>query len=314
MGLRPVARVSPVRANRAWPCRKSQGQESNHMRLGAHVSSAGDASNAIGRAQEIGAEAIQIFASSPRAWKFRPIQEEQAAAFRESSAAAGGLPAFLHGSYLVNIAAGPDLLRKSIDSLVNHMGAASQLGAVGVIFHCGSHKSAGFDAVKDAAAAALAEVIASTPDDAYLILENSAGMGSHLGASFEEIGLLMELAGSSRVKVCLDTQHAFAAGYRLADPQGIDEAMRDFDSSIGLANLVAVHANDSKVDFGSGVDRHENIGQGFIGLDGFRTIMGHEAFGGVPFLLEVPGDDRKGPDKPNLDRLKAIRDELGLNT
>ena len=196
------------------------------MRLGAHVSSAGGASNAIGRAQEIGAEAIQIFASSPRAWKFRPIQEEQAAAFIECSAAAGGLPAFLHGSYLVNIAAGPDLLRKSIDSLVNHMGAASQLGAVGVIFHCGSHKSAGFDAVKAAAAAALAEVIASTPDDAFLILENSAGMGSHLGASFEEIGLLMELVGSPRVKVCLDTQHAFAAGYRLADPQGIDEAMR----------------------------------------------------------------------------------------
>ena len=283
------------------------------MRLGAHVSSAGGASNAIDRAHEIGAETIQIFASSPRAWKFRPVKEEQAAAFQEKSAAAGGLPAFLHGSYLVNIAGGPDLLRKSIDSLVNHMHAASQLGAVGVIFHCGSHKSAGFDAVKDAAGAALSEVIANTPDDVYLILENSAGMGSHLGASFEEIALLMELVGSSRVKVCLDTQHAFAAGYNVADPQGIDDTMRDFDRNVGLSNLVAVHANDSKVDFGSGVDRHENIGQGFIGLDGFRAIMGHEAFSGVPFLLEVPGDDKKGPDKPNLDRLKAIRDELGLN-
>ena len=283
------------------------------MKLGAHVSAAGGASNAVDRGQEMGAETIQIFASSPRAWKFRPVKEEQAAAFQEKAAAAGGLPAFLHGSYLVNIAGGPDLLRKSIDSLVNHMHAASQLGAVGVIFHCGSHKSAGFDAVKDGAASALSEVIANTPDDVYLILENSAGMGSHLGASFEEIALLMELVGSPRLKVCLDTQHAFAAGYNLADPQGIDEAMRDFDRNIGLANLVAVHANDSKVEFGSGVDRHENIGHGFIGLDGFRHIMAHESFSSVPFLLEVPGEDRKGPDKPNLDRLKAIRDELGLS-
>ena len=283
------------------------------MRLGAHVSSAGGASDAIDRAHEIGAEAIQIFASSPRAWKFRPVKEEQVAAFHEKVAASNGLISFLHGSYLVNIAGGPDLLRKSIDSLVNHMHAASQLGAVGVIFHCGSHKSAGFDAVKDAAAGAMSEVIASTPDDTFLILENSAGMGAHLGASFEEIGHLMELVGSPRVKVCLDTQHAFAAGYRVAEPEGIDEAMRKFDRHVGLANLVAVHANDSKVELGSGVDRHENIGQGFIGLDGFRAIMGHEAFAGVPFLLEVPGDDKKGPDKPNLDRLKAIRDELGLS-
>ena len=283
------------------------------MKLGAHVSSAGGASNAIDRGQEIGAETIQIFASSPRAWKFRPVKEDQATAFHEKAAAAGGPPAFLHGSYLVNIAGGPDLLRKSIDSLVNHMHAASQLGAVGVIFHCGSHKSAGFDAVKDTAAAALSEVIANTPDDTYLILENSAGMGSHLGASFEEIGRLMDLASSPRIKVCLDTQHAFAAGYRMADPQGIDEAMRDFDNNIGLANLVVVHANDSKVELGSGVDRHENIGQGFIGLNGFRHIMAHESFANVPFLLEVPGEDRKGPDKPNLDRLKAIRDELGLS-
>ena len=283
------------------------------MKLGAHVSSAGGASNAIDRAHEIGAETIQIFASSPRAWKFRPVKEDQVTAFQEKAAAAGGLPAFLHGSYLVNIAGGPDLLRKSIDSLVNHMHAASQLGAVGVIFHCGSHKSAGFDAVKDAAAAALSEVIARTPEDTYLILENSAGMGAHLGASFEEIGILMELVGSPRIKVCLDTQHAFAAGYNVSDPEGLDEAMREFDRNIGLANLVAVHANDSKVELGSGVDRHENIGQGFIGLDGFRTIMGHETFSGVPFLLEVPGDDKKGPDKPNLDRLKGIRDELGLS-
>ena len=193
------------------------------------------------------------------------------------------------------------------------MSAAAQIGAEGVIFHCGSHKGVGFDAVLEQAATALKEVLANTPDGVSLILENSAGMGSHIGASFGEVGRLMAATGSERVKVCLDTEHCFAAGYDIANPDAIDEAIREFDVEIGLSNLVAVHANDAKVKLGSGVDRHENIGEGFIGIDGFKTIMAHSAFRDVPFLLEVPGQDKKGPDKENLDRLKAIRDELGID-
>ena len=282
------------------------------MRLGAHVSAAGGVHKAIDRAEEMGAETIQIFASSPRAWRFRPIPEEDAAEFRRKSEETGVGPNFLHGSYLVNVGGNPDMLQKSIDSLTNHMNAASQIGASGVIFHGGSHKGAGFDAVLDQAAGALQEVLARSPEDALLIIENCAGMGSHIGASFGEIQRLIEAIDNPRVKVCLDTEHCFAAGYNLADPEGIEAAMDEFDREIGVDQLVAVHANDAKVELGSGIDRHENIGEGYIGIEGFEVIMGHAAFRDVPFVLEVPGPDKKGPDKENLDRLKAVREGLGI--
>lgn len=282
------------------------------MKLGAHVSAAGGLDKAIDRAQAMGAEAIQIFASSPRGWAFKPVAEAQAAVFRQKSQATGISPTFLHGIYLVNMGGTPDLVRKSIESLVNHLNVASQIGAAGVIFHGGSHKGVGFDAVLGQAVSALREVLARTPDDAWLIIENSAGMGDHVGASFRELGVLMNAIGSPRVMACLDTEHSFAAGYNLADPKGIEEAMEEFDREVGLSRLVAVHANDAKVDYGSGVDRHENIGDGHIGLEGFKVIMGHPAFRDVPFLLEVPGFDNAGPDQANLDRLKAIRRELDI--
>ena len=281
------------------------------MKLGAHVSTAGGLEKAIDRAQEIGAETIQIFASAPRGWAFKPIPEERVLAFREKSEASGISPAFLHGIYLVNIGGTPDLVQKSIDSLAAHMNVAGQLGAAGVIFHGGSHKGAGFESVVDQATTALREVLSRSPADVWLIIENSAGMGAHIGSSFREIRRLMDGVGSPQIKVCLDTQHCFAAGYNLAEPDSIDSVMEEFDKEIGLSRLVAVHANDTKVGYGSGVDRHENIGQGHIGIKGFEVMMAHPAFQDVPFLLEVPGADGKGPDKENLDLLKGIRDRLG---
>ena len=280
------------------------------MDLGAHVSAAGGVDKAVGRATDIGAETLQLFASSPRGWKFKPIADDKAAAFREKIADAGIRSAFLHGSYLVNIGGKPDLVRKSVGSLINHMDAAAQLGAVGVIFHSGSHKGVGFDAVFEQAVGALEEVLANTDDGVQLIIENCAGMGAQIGASFGEIGRMVRAVDSPRLTVCVDTEHAFAAGYNMADSVALDEMMDEFDAEIGLDRLVAVHANDSKVALGSGVDRHENIGEGYIGLDGFEMIMRHAAFADVPFLLEVPGANKKGPDKPNLDRLKDIRARL----
>ena len=282
------------------------------MKIGAHVSAAGGLPKAIGRAQEIGAETIQIFASSPRGWAFKPISDEQATKFRQRSAEADISPTFLHGIYLVNVGGGADLLQKSIDSLTRHMNVAGQIGASGVIFHGGSHKGVGFEGVKDQAVAALQEALSNSPHDVWLIIENSTGMGAHIGASFREIGSLIQAIDSPRVKVCLDTEHAFAAGYNLADPDGIEGVMEEFDNEIGLSRLIAVHANDAKVEFASGVDRHENIGEGYIGLKGFETIMKHPAFRDVPFILEVPGFDKKGPDKENVDRLKSIRAAIRL--
>ena len=282
------------------------------MKLGAHVSAAGGVEKAVDRAQELGAEAIQIFVSSPRAWAFKPPTEAQVLAFRERSEATGVSPTFFHGSYLVNVGGDPDLVRKSVDLLADNMRVAGQLGAAGVIFHGGSHKGVGFDAILGQAAAALREVLSRSPNDVWLIIENCAGMGSQIGASFSEISYLMGAIGDPRVMVCLDTQHCFAAGYNIADPGSVDGVMEEFDREIGLNRLVAVHANDSKVQFGSGVDRHENIGEGYIGVEGFEVIMGHPVFRDVPFFLEVPGFDNKGPDKENLDRLKAIRTRVGV--
>ena len=135
-------------------------------------------------------------------------------------------------------------------------------------------------------------------------------MGDHLCSSFIEIGKILRALERPNLKVCLDTQHVFAAGYEINKKSGLEKMLEDFDADIGLSNLVAVHANDSKTPLGSAVDRHENIGLGYIGLEGFELIMNHPVFKDVPFLLEVPGLKGDGPDKENIDLLKNIRNSI----
>lgn len=283
------------------------------MRIGAHVSTAGGLPKAVDRALDIGAEALQCFCSSPQGWAFKPVPEAQTSAFRQRAKDAGVGPAFLHGIYLVNLSAPtPENLRKSMDSLMSYMHVASAMGGAGVIFHGGSHRGAGYDGIFHQVVDSLQEVLAGSPPDVLLCLENSAGMGNHIGSKFEEIGRILKAVDDPRMKVCLDTQHTFAAGYNVASKEGVDAAMNEFDREIGLANLAAVHANDSKGPLASGVDRHENIGEGHIGLDGFRTIMAHPAFRNVPFFLEVPGFEGAGPDKRNVDILKELRAQVGV--
>ena len=281
------------------------------MRIGAHVSSAGGISKALDRAVEIGAETIQVFCSPPQGWAYKPPSEEEVLAFRQKSEETGILPAFLHGIYLMNFGSpDADLLAKSKGALANYMECAAQIGAEGVIFHSGSHMGQGFEAVLPQTVAALREALAAAPEGPHLVIENCAGMGNHIGASFTQIGRIMDGIDSPRVKVCLDTQHSFAAGYDVSRADTLHEAMTEFDAAIGLSNLVAVHANDAKTPFASGVDRHANIGEGHIGDAGFAVIMAHPAFRDVPFLLETPGAG-KGPDLAQIERLKAIRDTVG---
>ena len=283
------------------------------MKIGAHVSTAGGLSNAFDRASNIGAEAIQIFASSPRAWKFNQPKEEQVNLFKEKMEQTGIWPCYIHGSYLVNIGGDPSQIEKSIESLTNNMNVAGKIGAAGVIFHGGSHKGKGFHNIVKQASECLKRVLDNSPENVWLCLENSAGMGSHIGSSFEEMGELIHLVQNDNLKVCLDTEHMFAAGYDLTNSDEIPQIMKRFDEEIGLSKLVAVHANDSKVELGSGVDRHENIGDGFIGIDGFKSLMNDPSFEKVPFFLEVPGFDSKGPDEININLLKSIRTDLGIN-
>ena len=285
------------------------------MRIGAHISTAGGISKAIARAQEIGCEAIQIFGSSPQSWAFKPVAEAEKESYRHGITEAGLGPVFLHAIYLINLGS-PDqtILEKGVRSLIDHMGLAAEIGAAGLIFHPGSHKGAGYEAILPQTVAAIRQVLENSPEGPYLVVENMAGMGQHIGARFEELGGILESVDSPRLKVCLDTQHTFAAGYDLASPQGIEATIAEFDELVGVENLVAVHANDSKRVLGSGVDRHDNIGEGFIGEDGFAIIMGNPAFRDVPFFLEVPGFEGKGPDSQNIQILKNIRKRVGLDS
>jgi deoxyribonuclease-4 len=284
------------------------------MKIGAHVSTAGGPATLFDRAEAIGAEAAQIFLTPPQQWRSSKVDDEIAAAFHDRAAASPIDSVFVHGVYLINLAAADETnLLRSTSSLKSAMTSCAHLGIKGVIFHLGSHKGQGLDAVFDQICRACTDVLAATPSDALLILENSAGAGGTIGSSFADLGRIISQVGNERVKVCLDTQHSYAAGYDLSTAEGLELAMSEFEQEVGFDQLVAVHANDSKVELGSGRDRHENIGDGHLGVEGFKRIMAHRGFQNVPFLLEVPGLDNKGPDQANIDILKSIRSEVGAN-
>ena len=281
------------------------------MKLGAHVSTSGGLDKAIDRGASIGCETIQIFGSSPQSWAYKPLPEAQTAIFREKAREAGIGPVFLHAIYLINLGTpNPANLEQGIGSLINYMKLAAEVGASGVIFHPGSHKGAGYDGILKQTVSSIEGVLDNSPETPWLTIENTAGMGQHIGARFEELGRIIrsvDAAYRDRLKICLDTQHSYAAGYDIATKDGLEAMLAEFDECIGLDRLAAVHVNDSKYVLGAGVDRHENIGEGYIGLQGFENILSNPAFRDVPFFLEVPGFDNKGPDKENLDILKEIR-------
>tara|TARA_A100001037_G_scaffold290791_1_gene304073 strand:- start:265 stop:1119 length:855 start_codon:yes stop_codon:yes gene_type:complete len=282
------------------------------MLIGAHVSAAGGANKAVARAEEIGAECFQIFASSPRMWSVKPIDDKVAEKYHAEIERTRMGPTVLHGKYLVALGTSdPELLAKSETALQSDIAAANKLGALGVIFHPASHRGQGFDAIVDQFAASVRKILDNEPGDSLLMMETSAGAGDHIGSSFKELGTLVKAIGHDRVAVCLDTQHVWAAGYNIAAADTLNAAIDEFDKEIGADLLKSVHANDSMRELGSSVDRHDNIGEGLIGTEGFQTIMSHDVFKDVPFYLEVPGTSKSGPDKPNVDRLKAIRSHIG---
>ena len=285
------------------------------MKIGAHVSTAGGPVTCFDRAEALGAEAAQIFLTPPQQWRSSKVDEARAQAFRERAARSSCGPVFVHGVYLINLATADETnLSRSTSSLKSALTSCSQLGVRGVIFHIGSHKGQGLEAVFHQICRACQEILAATPPDVLLILENSAGAGGTIGSRFPDLGRIIREVGSDRVKVCLDTQHAYAAGYDVAAAEGLELAMTEFEREVGFDQLVAVHANDSKIELGGGRDRHENIGDGHIGLEAFRRILAHRAFKDVPFLLEVPGmDGKSGPDAPNVEILKRLRDEVSVD-
>jgi deoxyribonuclease-4 len=279
------------------------------MKLGLHLSTAGNLVGTPARAKEMGAETIQIFASNPRGWKPTLYSAKQGEAFRVAAKEAGIDPVWFHMIYLVSYGTPDDEAReKSITAMQQTLANADLLGAKGVVTHMGSHKGLGFDQALERITDSYTRSLAES-EHSLLCMENSAGAGGNIGNSLEELAAMLEaMKGHPRMAVCIDTAHAFTSGYDLRTAEGLDDFLGRFDSLIGLDRLAVMHLNDSKADYGSHVDRHENIGDGFIGLEGFRHIVGHPKLAGVSGILEVPGiDGKSGPDKENMDRLISLR-------
>jgi deoxyribonuclease-4 len=278
--------------------------------FGAHQSIAGGYARAVERAIETGCECLQVFTRNINQWKTAPIDPVEAAAFRKAVKAAGLRLVVAHDSYLINpAAADADLRKKSIAGLVEELERAELLGIPWVVAHPGAAGEQPVARAVERAAKGVAEALAKTAGlKAGILIETTAGQGSCLGAAFEEIGAMLDLIDerpglAKRVGVCLDTCHVFAAGYPLAPQAALDETLAAFDRAIGLRRLKLIHANDSKKDLGSRVDRHEAIGKGKIGRAAFELIVNHPKLAGIPLVLETPKEGPDGKPTPATDRV-----------
>jgi deoxyribonuclease IV len=277
------------------------------MLIGGHVSTRGGIDKAVDNAVAIGAEVIQTHPSPPQTWRRLTVDDGMVAGYRAKVAASGLRQHWFHAVYLLNLATTSDtLLKQSVGSLVYYMDLADRIGADGVVFHPGSHKGAGFEPMLPQIAGAIKQVLDQTDSPARLVVENSAGQGGCVGCSFDEVARIVDAVQSDRVGVCLDTAHAFANGYDLRTAEGIDAAITRFDDTVGLDRLCVIHANDSRAEFQSNVDRHANIGDGFIGGEAFGILLHDRRLRDLPWILEVPGELKQGPDLVNVNRLRTL--------
>lgn len=277
------------------------------LRIGAHVSASGGAVKALERAHAIGANCLQLFGSSPMQWKTIDPGAEEAARFRALKKEFDINPVFLHAPYLINLAsANKQLVAMSRSLLERHLKINNVLGANGVVFHIGSRGALTQVQGEEYAAEAITKVLMHVPEGIVLI-ENSAGAGNLIGDTLEEIGTIIKMIKNERVGFCYDTAHGFESGI-LTDftAQSVKLFTRHIKEVIGLHQWQAIHANDSKTPAHSNKDRHENIGEGYMGMAAFETLLANEEFMKRPFVLEVPGYDGKGPDKKNIDILKKL--------
>jgi deoxyribonuclease-4 len=286
-------------------------------RLGSHVSVAGGLSLAVERAQALGCEAFQIFSRNANQWAAPPLDPLRVRAFRQAVAGAGLAPIVSHGSYLVNLAAPAGTLRQqSLAAVADELDRAHALGLLGVVLHPGCCGTQSVDVGLEHVGAALRALLKAQPRRRVMILlEHTAGQGSAVGHRFEHLARLIELAdGSPRVGVCLDTCHLVAAGYEIGTAAGYQRTFEEFDKLVGFDRLRVFHINDSKRACGSRVDRHAHIGEGHVGLEGFRRLLNDRRFRGLPMLIETekqpikrPRDTAPDPlDAMNLARLRSL--------
>jgi deoxyribonuclease-4 len=268
------------------------------MILGAHVSTQGGVDNAPANGVKLGITAIQIFAKNQRQWVAKPLEEDSIARWHEQVKAQGITHAVSHASYLINLCAIEDeKLEKSINSLTDELQRAEALGLSHVVFHPGSHLKEGEEWGIKTIAKSINEIHKRTKGfTAKLALENTAGQGTNLGYTFEQLrGMIDGVKEAERLSVCFDTCHAFAAGYDLVGEEGYEKTFESFDEIIGLDLLQVIHLNDTKKEHGSRRDRHDQIGEGHLGLEPFRRLMHDSRFKDVPAILETPEGEEGYP-------------------
>ena len=272
--------------------------------LGAHVKVNNGLPTCVDRARELGAECLQIFVGAPQQWKETVYADDQVARLRTAIAEQEVGPVFIHAPYLINLASPkPQLRAMSRQALERQLKWSDRIGAVGVVVHVGS----GAEDALDLASESLNRLLAAHTGPSAIILENDAGAGRRIGRTLDQLGELIRRAdGDERLRVCLDTAHTLASGYEIRTPEGLEAVLDEFEREIGFDRLTLAHANDSKVDINTHKDRHENIGDGFIGAEAFARIVQHPRFATTPFILEVPGLLGQGPDRENLCRLRGL--------
>lgn len=283
--------------------------------LGAHVSTAGGVARAFERGHDLGCDALQVFVKNANAWRAKPLADAEVAAFHEAHARTPGpgapapLPVVAHASYLINLCSPkPDVHAKSREALLDELRRCSALGIPGLVMHPGAHLGEGEDAGLDGIARALDAVHAEGADlTTRVLLENTAGQGTVLGAHLEHLARIVAAVDApERVGVCLDTCHAFAAGHDLRDDDGYAAFVDAVEASVGVARVAAWHLNDSVFDLGSRKDRHATIGEGALGAAAFARLLADPRWGTVPMVLETPlGDDGEG-HRRDLATLRAL--------
>jgi len=277
--------------------------------LGAHMSIAGGVGNALLDGKKVDCDAIQIFTKSSRQWAAKPYTKDEIEQFRINQKETGIATVIAHDSYLLNLGS-PDagLRKRSVAAFIDELERCEVLGVTNLVAHPGAHVGAGEAEGIKLIAKSLDEVHKSCPGyKVKVTLEITAGQGSNLGYHFEQIGDMIDATKENdRIRVCFDTEHAFAAGYDIRTKEGYEKTFSEFDEAIGIKLLAAFHLNDSKKEFHSRVDRHEHIGQGFIGVEAFRLLMNDQRFWGLPMCLETPkGPDLK-EDRENLTLLRSL--------
>lgn len=284
--------------------------------FGTHASASGGVDKALQRAVDVGATSCQIFAKNERQWKAKPLDPAIVEKFHAERERTGIRQMVVHDSYLINLASPKDEIHeKSMAAFQDELERCDELGIQYLVTHPGAHTGSGVDEGVRKFAESLNRIFDAIPHNrAITCLETTAGQGTTLGRSFEELAAIIDqVEAKERVGVCFDTCHTFAAGYDLRTADSFNAVIDQFDRIVGLDRLKAMHLNDSKNDLGTNKDRHELIGEGFIGIEGFRALVNHPRLAGLPGILETEKDPEGELDRKNLELLRSLVEaQVGL--